>query len=368
METSVSIYFSEVKDPRTGNRKQYPLEEILLVALCSIMTAGEGFDDMVLFGENRLDFLRQFYAFEFGIPSQYTFRRVFMLLDPVPFQECFAKWVASLQDRKCEHIAIDGKVARRSYGEDQKALHMVSAFASESGLVMAQRRVEDKTNEITAIPHLLDILDIEGSIVSIDAMGCQKSIAEKVIKKKGNYVLALKGNQGELHKEVREVFEGKRKAHFVEQEESSYKTLEKGHGRIEEREYRAISLENMPINVKEWNGIKSIIEVKSTREIKGKKSEEKRYYISSLSADAQKIGDCIRSHWAIENSLHWVLDMNFNEDQSRAWSENAAENLGMIRHISINLLKKVKDKRSIRLRQRKAAINHKFLSQVLGVK
>ena len=195
MKTSVSTYFSKIKDPRTGNRKQYPLEEILLVALCSIITGGDGFDDMVIFGENRLDFLKTIYSFEEGIPSQYTFRRVFMLLDPEVFQSCFVQWVKSLQDRNCGHITIDGKVARRTHGESQQALHMVSALASESGLVMAQKCVEDKSNEITAIPYLLDILDLEGSVISIDAMGCQKSVDEKVITKKGNYVLTIKGNQ-----------------------------------------------------------------------------------------------------------------------------------------------------------------------------
>ncbi len=365
MKTSISDFFSEIKDPRTGNRKIYPLEEVLLVALCSIISGGEGFEDMVEFSENKLDFLGQFYPFKEGVPSYHTFRRVFMMLDPEPFKACFVEWVKSLQERKCKNIAIDGKLARRTASKNQPALYLVNAWASDQGLVLAQQRVEDKSNEIKAIPKLLEILDVKDCVVSIDAMGCQKSIAQQIIDKEGDYVFGLKGNHKTLSKEVKEVFEGKRQARFVETKQTQFRSLDKDHGRIETRQYRAISVENVPINIKEWAGIKSIVEVTSTREIGEKKSLETRYYISSLEADAQKIGGYIRSHWGVENSLHWVMDVVFNEDQSRIRTGYAAENLAMIRHISLNLIKKDTSKKSIRMKRRKAGLNECYLLKLL---
>lgn len=365
MKTSISHFFSKINDPRTGNRKLYPLEEILLVALCSIISGGEGFDDMVEFGENKLKFLRQFYSFEEGIPTYHTFRRVFMILEPEPFKACFIEWVKSLQQKKAKNIAIDGKLARRTASDTRSALYLVSAWASDQGLVLAQKRVEDKSNEIKAIPELLELLDIENCVISIDAMGCQKSIAQKVIDGKGDYVFGLKGNHKTLSQEVKEVFSGTRQVRFLETQKSHFTSLNKGHGRLETRAYTAISVENLPINIKEWAGLKSVIEVVSTREIKGKTSQDARYYISSLEANAEKIGKYIRSHWGIENSLHWVMDVVFNEDQSRIRSGYADENLAMIRHISLNLVKQDPVKKSIRMKRRRAGLNEDYLLQLI---
>lgn len=365
MDISVSKFFCTIKDPRINRKKLYPLEEILLVALCSIISGAEGFEDMVLYGKNKLTFLRTIYPFKHGIASYSTFRRVFMLINPKDFKECFVNWVKDLQERRCEHIAIDGKLARRTASKTHKALYMVSAWANDHGLVLAQERVEDKTNEINAIPDLLEILDIKGCVVTIDAMGCQKLIAKKIIDKEGDYIFGLKGNHKNLNEEVKEVFEGKRQVRFIETKETNHMSIEKEHGRLETRKYRAVGVENLPINIKDWPGIQSIIEVRSIREVEEKKSEEIRYYISSLEADAQKQAQYIRGHWGIENSLHWVMDVVFNEDQSRIRSGYAAENVAIIRHTSLNLLKKDPNKGSIRGKRKKAGWNDDYLLELL---
>jgi predicted transposase YbfD/YdcC len=368
METSVSKFFGEVKDPRIERKKLYPLEEILLVALCCIISGGEGFDDMKLYGEEKLDFLRKFYPFANGIASEDTFSRVFQLICPDTFTRCFAEWMKDLQSRSKKAIAIDGKLARRSSSEKQKALHMVSAFAHEEGLVLAQQPVDDKSNEITAIPYLLEVLEVKGNVLTIDAMGCQKEIAKTIIEKEGDYVLSLKGNQGNLEKDVKAVFSGTKKARFIKSVITEHKTVEKDHGRIECRHYKAIAIENIPINISDWAGIKSIVEVHATREIKDEKSEETRYYISSLKANAKELGQYIRGHWSIENSLHWTLDVTFNEDQSRIRTGNAPKNLSVIKHASFNLLKLDDSKGSVRGKRKRAGWSDAYMEQLLNLK
>lgn len=366
METSISKFFAEIKDPRIQRKKLYPLNEILLVALCCIVSGGEGFEDMELYGTEKLDFLRKFYPFENGIASADTFGRVFQLISPELFSECFIKWVKDFKNRTHKTIAIDGKLARRTSSEKQKALHLVSAWSHEEGLVLAQQPVSDKSNEITAIPYLLEVLDLKGTTVTIDSMGCQKEIAKQIIEKEGDYVLGLKGNQEKLQSDVKEVFSGKKKARFIQSVCTEHQTIEKDHGRLECRYYKAISVENLPINVAEWSGIKSIIEVRSTREIKGKQTEETRYYISSLKPDAKKIGKCIRGHWGVENGLHWVLDVVFNEDQSRIRTKNAAKNLAYMKHTSLNIIKLDPQKGSIRKKRKKAGWTNSYMEELLA--
>lgn len=368
METSITKFFAKVKDPRIERKKLYPLEEILLVALCCIVSGGEGFDDMRFYGEEKLEFLRKFYPFKNGIASEDTFSRVFQLICPVAFSEAFAQWILDFQSRSNGGIAIDGKLARRSSSEKQKALHMVSAWAHEEGLVLAQRSVADKSNEITAIPALLEMLELKGNVVTIDAMGCQKQIANQIIEKKGDYIFSLKGNQGSLEENVRSVFAGTKKARFVESICSEYETIEKAHGRIECRHYKAIAVDHLPINIDDWAGIKSIVAVNATREIKDKRSEETRYYISSLEADAEKIGKYIRGHWGIENKLHWVLDMTFNEDQSRIRSKHAQKNLAIVRHAAINLIKLDESKGSIKRKRKKAGWTNSYMEHLINLK
>ena len=367
MENSISVFFGKVKDPRIERNKIYPLEEILLIGLSCIISGGEGFNDMVLYGKSKLKVLEKVYPFKDGIASYYTFRRIFMLLDPEVFQDCFIEWVSSIKKRKVGGIALDGKMLRGSANGGKGALSLLSAWAHEEGLVLGSKRVKDDSNEIPAIPEILDLLDIKDSVLTIDSIGCQKAIVKRIIEKGGDYVIGLKGNQEALKNSVEAVFKGEKKVCFGPTLFSKYESLEKDHGRIETRKYRAISVENMPINISDWAGIKSIIEVESTREIGEKISHEKRYYISSLKADAQNIGKYIRGHWGIENSLHWVMDVTFNEDQSRIRSGNAHQNIATIRHIALNMLKKNPRKISVRGKRLKAGWDSNFFLELLSV-
>lgn len=330
METSISKFFGDLEDPRIDRKKLYPLEEVLLVALCCIISGGEGFRDMELYGNSKLDFLRKIYLFEHGIASHDTFSRVFQVIDPNAFKKAFVAWVKDLSQRTQRSIAIDGKLARRTHSKTQKALNMVSAWGHEEGLVLAQEAVKKGSNEIPAIEELLGILDLKSAVVTIDAIGCQKSITKRIVEDGGDYIIGLKSNQKTVHNDVKKVFQGEKEVRFLGNNFSEYETIEKDHGRIETRQYRAISVMILTIDVNEWPGIKSLIEVKSIREINEKRSEETRYYISSLEAQAKKLGRGIRGHWGIENGLHWVLDVVFREDDSRIRTGNAPENIGIV--------------------------------------
>jgi predicted transposase YbfD/YdcC len=365
METSISIFFSAITDPRIERKKLYPLEEILLIGLCSIISGGEGFADMRLYGEEKIEVLKQLCPFENGIASEDTFARVFSLLDPSIFRDCFAIWVQSIIKRTGKTIAIDGKTARRTKFKNQQALHTVTAWADAEGLVLAQKPVEGKSNEIVAIKELLEVLDLKGSVITIDAMGCQKAITKRVVERDGDYVLALKDNQRKLSHEVKEVFSGNREIPFGETKFDVFKSTEKGHGRFEQRTCRVIDVTNLPIDTGEWTGIKSLVEITSIREIGEKKSEGKRYFISSLEEGAEAISRYVRSHWGIENRLHWVLDVVFREDDSRIHQRNAAENVAVLRHLAMNLVRQDPGKRSLRGKRKKAAWSDNYLMALL---
>lgn len=332
-------YFKDLKDPRSTRNRLYSMSEILLITLGAAICGAEGWEDVEIFGKAKIEFLKQYLPYKSGIPSDDTFRRFFRAIDPEMFQELFRNWIKSLNksgDGKV--IAIDGKASRHSYDGDGNMLHMISAFATEARLVLGQAKVEDKSNEITAIPKLLDWLDIKGSIVTIDAIGCQYKIADKIMAKEGNYVLALKGNQESLSAEVKLYFEG------VNLKELTYcEDYDKGHGRIETRKcWVSHDVKWLRLMHPNWLSISSIICIESSREIKGKISTEVRYYISSLAENPRKMLSSIRSHWAIENSLHWVLDMSFGDDQSRIRKENAPQVMAVVRHIALNLLQLTK--------------------------
>lgn len=302
----------------------------------------------------KLDFLRSFFPYSNGIPSDDTLRRFFRDLNPKSFQCCFAEWAKTLGLDQNKHISIDGKVSRHSFDGDANPLHLVSAFASDCRLVLAQEKVADKSNEIKAIPKLLEFLDLDGAMVTIDAMGCQKEIAKKIREKSGDYVLSLKGNQGTLHEDVKLLFKDK---DLIGQLEPDIITTTDGseHGRIETRTYRIINMPEALKEVHEWCGLRTIIELISQREIKGVITEEARYYISSLPKNAKEVSEAIRSHWAVENSLHWVLDVVFRDDDSRIRKGYAPMNIATIRHFSLNLLQKSKGKRDSIKQLRKAA-------------
>jgi predicted transposase YbfD/YdcC len=318
--------------------------EILFVVLCGTICGAESWRDFVLFGKEKADFLKQYFAFSNGIPSKDTYARLFAVLDPEVFKICFIEWVKSLQKALNGVIAIDGKTLCNSVDElnNVPAIHMVSAFAAEARLVLAQQKVDDKSNEITAIPQLLDLLSLKGNIVTIDAMGCQKGIAGKIHEKEADYVLSLKGNQGTLNEDVRLFLEteiGKKTSSAIV---DSHEEFDKGHGRIETRKCIVSDQIDWLVQKPQWAGIKTVAMIEETREIGGKISSERRFFISSLQADAKKIAYAVRAHWLVENALHWTLDVVFNEDNSRVHKENAGQNMALIRHIVLNMLSNAK--------------------------
>ena len=364
-------YFSKLEDPRIDRHKLYSLNEILFATLCGVLCGAEGWEDLELFCKSKISFLKKYLPFKNGVPSHDTFSRVFSRLNPKQFKESFMNWVGSLQEEIPELVALDGKKIRRSFdkAKNKKALYMVSAFATESNIVLGQEKVDCKSNEITAIPKLLDLLDLKGCLVTIDAMGCQKKIAKKIVDQGADYILALKGNQGDLYEEVKTFFAEEMKNNFKDVKHDFYEDFDKGHGRIEIR--KCWSSENVDwiTGQKNWRGLKSISMVESTRIIENQKTIETRFYISSISANARRTAWAVRSHWKIENSLHWVLDVTFNEDNSRIRNKNAPENISIIRHVALNLLRRHKEKNkqrtSIKGLRKKAGWDNQTLESLI---
>jgi predicted transposase YbfD/YdcC len=341
---SFESHFGKLKDPRINRKKLYPLVEILFVILCGSICGAESWRDFVIFGKEKLDFLKEYYCFKHGIPSKNTFSRLFAALDPEEFKICFVEWVKTFQVLLKGVIAIDGKTLCNSFDKAAgcSAIHMVSAFATEARLILAQQKVDQKSNEITAIPKLLKLIDLKGQIVTIDAMGTQKAIAKQIIEQEGNYVLALKGNQGHLNEDVRLFLETEVKKPNSLAIKTQQEEFDKGHGRIERRTCIVSDQIDWLDQKEQWVGLKSIAMIEEIQECNGKKSEERRFFISSLPADAKQIASAVRSHWLIENGLHWTLDVIFNEDQSRVRKDHAGENMAIIRHITLNMLNNAK--------------------------
>lgn len=370
IEESFLDFFKDLKDPRSQRNRLYTMSEILLTTLTAAICGADGWQDVEDFGELKIDYLREMLPYENGIPSDDTFRRFYRSIDPKAFQDLFRDWVNSLQQSLGNNvIAIDGKTSRRSADTDGKMLHMISAFATEARLVLAQEKVADKSNEITAIPNLLEYLDLKGSVVTIDAMGCQYKIADQILKKEGEYIFSLKGNQGDLCDDV--------KTYFVDHEKltdhfSFWQSCDNGHGRIETRKCLVVNdVEWLRERNPNWKSIKTIIRIESKRTVKDKTSIETRFYISSLDQTAKKILACIRSHWAIENSLHWVLDMSFGEDQSRIRKHNAPQAMAIIRHMALNLLQGAKNqmkRQSIKRLRKMAGWDNQTLTNILSQK
>ena len=360
-------HFEELEDPRQSGKVAYPLDEMLLQCLLAVLAGADGWVDVALFGKNKLDVLRRFAAFDQGTPSHDQFGNLFAALDDEGFQRCFIAWVASLAKLGPDIVAIDGKTLRRSYQEGgaKAPIHMISAFSSSQRLVLGQRKVADKSNEITAIPELLDLLTVKGSIVTIDAMGCQKEIAKKIIAKEADYVLALKGNQGTLSADVELFYDEQKTCKFKDVVVSRHETLEKNGGRIETRRFTSIDDIDWLKERHDWVGLKSIVMVESVREFTGGKTEsETRYYISSLAADAVRQGNAIRGHWGVE-SHHWIMDMVFRDDECRIRRDNAPANFATIKHIASNLMRAKVDKHSMRAKRRLAAWNDTYLASLI---
>jgi predicted transposase YbfD/YdcC len=368
-ETVVFLnHFKGLPDPRQPGKVIYPLAEVLLLSLLAVLGGAETFVDIALFGEKKLGLLRRFRPFRDGTPSHDQLGDIFATLDANKFQHCFVSWVASLTGAVADVIAIDGKTLRRSYQKKgaKAPIHMVSAFAARQRLVLGQVKVAEKTNEIVAIPALLDMMAIEGAIVTIDAMGCQRQIAEKIVDKKADYVLALKGNQGTLREDV-ELFAAEQKANgFKDAKVSRYETVDGDHGRIETRTYTAFHDVDWLKERHDWPGLKGVVMVESTREIGDKIERETRFYITSLVWLAYQLGPVIRSHWAIENSLHWVMDMIFRDDECRVRTQNAPANFTTLKHMAHNLIRKAAGKHSFRLKRKIAAWDDDFLASLVA--
>ena len=366
--TNFLHYFNDLPDRRQAGKVDYPLPEVLLLILLAVLAGAETFTDIARFGEKKIELLRRFRSYVNGTPSHDHLGDIFATLDARAFQLCFAAWVAKLTNTSAEVIAIDGKTSRRSYQNkgSKDAIHIVSAFAARQRIVLGQMKVNEKSNEIVAIPALLDMLEIAGAVVTIDAMGCQRSIAAKIIEKKADYILALKGNQGTFREDV-EVFADEQKAlKYRDTTISTHQTVDADHGRIETRGYRVIHDVGWLQERHEWPGLKAVVVVESQREINGKIANETRFYITSLVLLANAIGPMIRAHWAIENSLHWVMDMVFRDDESRVRTDNAPANFATCRHIAYNLTRKAPGKDSIRLRRKTAGWDDEYLASLVA--
>lgn len=354
IKESFEDFSRDLGDHRLERNRLHGVEEILFLVLCALICGCEGWRDIERYGKLKLDFLRSFFTYAHGVPSDDTIRRFFRDMDPQQFQSCFADWAKTLDLRDNRHISIDGKVSRHSFDTGTSPLHLVSAFASDCRMVLAQEKVADKSNEIKAIPKLLTLLDLEGAIVTIDAMGCQKAIAQKIREKRGDYVLSLKGNQSTLYDDIKLLFKDGAALQLFEPD--IQQTVDGSeHGRVETRTYRVIEMPEVLKENHDWCDLKTLIEVISERDIKGVTTEEKRYYISSLAKNATQLSKAIRSHWSIENSLHWILDVTFRDDDVRIRKGNAPQNIATIRHFSLNLLQKSKGKRDSIKQLRKAA-------------
>jgi len=363
-------HFAEVEDPRSDN-VSHLLIDIITLAICALISGADGWVEIETYGNAKFWWFKHFLELPHGIPSHDTFGRVFAQLDPKQFRESFLRCVKAIANLIEEHIAIDGKMLRRSHdrANDKAALHMVSAWSSKNGIVLGQEKVRDKSNEIIAIPELLELLDLANCIITIDAMGCQTKIAQKIVKSDADYVLALKKNQGKLY-EIVEVLFGN--PDEIQATNCDYhREINKGHGRIEIRKCWATNDEEYLKYIEQefghWEGLHSLIMVKSERRVNEVRSTETRFYIASLPPDAKHLLHVIRSHWGIENKLHWVLDMSFREDESRVRQGNATENLAIMRHLCLNLLKKEETANcGIKAKRLKAGWDMNYLFKVLS--
>ncbi len=365
IRTSIYDYFSKIPDPRLNRNKKHNLTDVIVLSILAVICGAESYDSIEEFGKARIDFLRKVLYLPNGIPSHDTINRVFSLIKPDKFEVVFIEWVDSLRNKTTlkEVIAIDGKTIRGSKDSfhNKSAIHIVSAWASQNGLVLGQRKVDGKSNEITAIPELLEMINIKGSIVTIDAMGTQKNIAKTIIDNEANYILALKGNQSYMKEDVESLCNRSKP-------DSENEVVEKGHGRIETRNCQVFNKIELLEDKKKWSKLKSVIKITSQREIKNKITTETRLYISSLKNDAVDFNQYIRQHWSVENNLHWTLDMTFREDEQRKRDKYAAQNFAIVRKIALNLLKKENsNKISLRTKRLKAGWNNEFLIKILQI-
>lgn len=376
---SLIEHFSDLPDPRVVKRCDHDLPDVLLIAVCTLLCGGTGFDDMADFGRAKEAWFKTFLTLRHGIPSHDTFNRVFAALKPAAFLDCFLRWTQSLRETVAhEIVALDGKALRRAARRGQSARYIVSAWAQSNGLVLGQLKVADKSNEITALPQFLRVLELAGCIVTIDAMGCQKAIAKEIIEADADYVLALKGNQETVHEEVKTYLDDA----IVQQTQAAARktkvkplpelacteTVEKDHGRLEIRRYWQSGRLEWFADRAQWEGLRSAGVVESVRQVGSEPpTVERRYYLSSLAVDVAQFARAVRGHWSVENSLHWCLDVQMGEDQSRARTGHAAENLATLRRLALNLLTRDKTKkRGLKGKQLSAGWDHDYLLRLLA--
>lgn len=357
-----------MSEPRktSGGNHRHLLTEMIFLVISAVVSGASNWTEIEVFGKSQINWLRKFTPFKSGIPSHDTLGRVFSMIDYEQFSNCFVEWISSISKLSSgEVVAIDGKRLRGSYDDncDKKAVHMVSAFATANGLCIGQEACGEKSNEITAIPKLLELLAIKGCTVTIDAMGCQTEIANAIIEKKANYILAVKENQKELYEQVKKMFE-------IKKPTLSHIEIDSGHGRIETRKCTVINDFRFFDVEKEWKGLQSIVKIESERFIKAKgvTQKETRFYISSLPAVPKLINQNIRSHWMVENKLHWMLDVVFGEDASRRRIGNSAKNFNLVAKIALSLITKENTKGiSMKGKRYKAALDHSFREKILQI-
>jgi predicted transposase YbfD/YdcC len=371
MTGSIGVYFSRLEDPRDWRGCRHELSDIVIISILAVICGAEHWTEIEAFGEAKEEWLRNFLKLPNGIPSHDTFGEVFAAINPEAFELCFRAWTAAVAGMIAGVVAIDGKTLRGSFDTTggKAAVHMVSAWAADNGVVFGQIAVDDKSNEITAIPALLEMLRIKGLIVTIDAMGCQKNIAGQIVKQQGDYVLAVKDNQPTLHKDIKEMFDWAERRNYAGLEHAHSEEISKGHGRIETRRVSVLWELSQIKDAAAWPGLRCIARVRSERTIGQNTTIEHRYYISSVhTRKATELGRAIRAHWGIENGLHWRLDVTFGEDSSRVRTRNAAQNLSRLKRITLNLLKLAPPTKanSIKSKRFVAALDHQYLLKVLS--
>lgn len=364
-------YFADLPDPRIDRRKDHALIDIITISILATICGAEHFTEMETFGQAKHDWLKTFLELKKGIPSHDTFARVFARIKSAAFQERFVRWVEAVPTKTDEEvIGIDGKTARRSHnkGAGIGPLHLVSAWASRNRLVLGQVKVDEKSNEMTAVPELLRLLDLKGCIVTVDALNTQKEIAREVREQGADYVMALKGNHTTLCNEVKGIFEAVREDDNADGAIRTTESFETNHGRTETRRCWSVEAPDWITGFDQWRDLQSLILVESTREVKEQSRTERRYYLSSLSPDAARAAQAVREHWGVENSLHWVLDVAFREDESRVRVGNAPENLALVRKLTHNLLQQEKTlKRGVKTKRFLAALDEAYLLKVLNL-
>ncbi len=370
---SIAKYFSKVRDPRIDRTKRHKLLDILVIAICGVICGADTWVDIELYGKSKLDWLKTFLKLPHGIPSHDTFGRVFAALNPEEFEKSFLDWVKTIQELTSgQVIAIDGKQLRGSkdLAEGKEAIYMVSAWATENQMVLGQRKVDDKSNEITAVPQLLKMLDLHGCIVTLDAISTQTKIANTIIDQEADYILSVKENQGNLYEDIHDLFAEDQRHEFQDAPYRYAKTVNKGHGRLEIRQCWTIADPEYLAQIRDlnrWTGIRSLVMILSERRIGQEIEIQDRYYITSLESDAEKILRAKRSYWGIENRLHWVLDIAFNEDHSRVRKDHAPQNFAVLRHMALNLLKQEQSvKAGIKAKRLKCGWDTDYFLRVLA--